>query len=157
MKEQDTFNRLVVQHRGLLFSVCHRYGRRGLDEDDLLQEVLVALWQRRDKLFSITIGPRQTAWMWRVARSTCVDLLRRTPPSYPPPDNYDPEDNTAPPAHNELHELIALLPEPDRSIVRLHLEGYGYSEIAKQTGLTKSNVGVRLSRAKERLRKELDN
>ena len=111
---------MVLRHRGLLFAVCRRYGRRGLDEDDLLQEVLMALWQRREQLLLISVAPKQAAWMWRVARSTCIDILRGTPPSYPLPEGYDkPEEDTTP--RRDLHEMIARLDEPDRTIVTLHM------------------------------------
>ena len=54
----------------------------------------------------------------------------------------------------QLHERIALLQEPDRSIVRLQLEGYSYEEIGQQLGMTEKNVSVRLVRIKEKIRKE---
>ena len=56
----------------------------------------------------------------------------------------------------ELHERIALLDEPDRSIVRLQLEGYDYKEIGERVGMTEKNVSVRLVRIKEKLRKSMD-
>ena len=154
MATNEGFNGIVLRHKGLLFAVCRRYARRGLDEDDLLQEVLVVLWERREQLMSIASTPQQASWMWRVARSTCVDLLRKEPPSYPVPENFDaPEEDTT--LHRDLHEQIALLPEPDRSIVTLHLEGYEYKEIGKELGMTKNNIGIRLMRIKERLKMEM--
>ena len=75
------------------------------------------------------------------------------PPSYPLPEGYDtPEEDTTP--RRDLHEMIARLDEPDRTIVTLHLEGYDYKEIGQRLGMSKNNIGVRLMRAKERLRKE---
>lgn len=50
-----------------------------------------------------------------------------------------------------LYGCIRKLRELDRSIVMLHLEGLSYDEIADTTGLTRSNVSVRLVRAKKRL------
>ena len=154
MATNEGFNGIVLRHKGLLFAVCRRYARRGLDEEDMLQEVLVVLWERREKLMSIASTRQQASWMWRVARSTCVDLLRKEPPSYPVPEKYDaPNEETT--LHRDLHELIALLPEPDRSIVTLHLEGYEYKEIGRKLGMTKNNVGIRLMRIKERLKMEM--
>ena len=141
----------MLRYRGLLFSVCRRYSRDGLTVDDLLQETTLALWSLREQLFSITLAPKQAAWIWRVARSTCIDLQRHTPPPSPLPDDYDtPDEDTT--LHDTLHELINLLPEPDRTIVTMHLKGYEYKEIGQEVGMTKNNVGVRLMRIKERLR-----
>lgn len=143
----------MLRYRGLLFSVCRRYSRDGLEVDDLLQETTLALWKLREQLFSITPAPKQAVWIWRVARSTCIDLQRKTPPPSPLPDDYDtPDEDHA--LHNALHELISKLPDPDRTIVTLHLEGYDYKEIGREVGMTKNNVGVRLMRIKEKLREQ---
>lgn len=153
MKGQDSFSETLLRYRGLLFSVCRRYSRDGLTVDDLLQEVTLTLWELRDKMMSITPAPRQAAWIWRVARSRCIDLQRSTPPPQPLPDDYDaPGEDLS--LHNTLHELIAQLEEPDRTIVTMHLEGYDYREIGRQVGMTKNNVGIRLMRIKEKLKQQ---
>lgn len=143
----------MLRYRGLLFSVCRRHQRDGLEVDDLLQEVSVRLWELREKLLAIEPAPKQAVWLWRVARSTCIDLQRRTPSPAPLPEGYDtPDEDTA--LHDTLHELIAQLPEPDRTIVTMHLEGYDYTEIGKAVGMTKNNIGVRLMRTKEKLKQQ---
>lgn len=144
----------MLRYRGLLFSVCRRYSCDGLTVDDLLQETMLTLWNLRKQLFGITLAPRQAAWIWRVARSTCIDLQRRRSNNITPlPDDYDtPADDTT--LHDTLHELIAQLPEPDRTIVTMHLEGYEYKEIGQRVGMTKNNVGVRLIRIKEKLKEQ---
>ncbi|MBR0170419.1 MAG: sigma-70 family RNA polymerase sigma factor [Bacteroidales bacterium] len=154
MKEQETFNEVMLRYRGLLFSVCRRYSSDGLEVDDLLQETVLTLWKQRERLFDITVAPKQAAWIWRVARSTCIDLQRTNRPTELLPEGYDPpeEDRSL---HIALHELIDQLPEPDHTIVTMHLEGYDYKEIGNYTGLSKNNVGVRLMRIKDRLRKEM--
>ena len=151
MKGHKTFNELILRYSRLLYYVCNRYSRDGLTADDLLQETTIALWQRREKLFSITSPPKQAAWIWRVARSRCIDLLRKNPQTQPLTKEYDKplEDNTL---HDELIELIELLEEPDRTIAKMHLQGYEYKEIARATGMTKDNVGIRLMRIKEKLK-----
>ena len=143
----------MLRYRGLLFSVCRRYSRDGLTVDDLIQETMLALWHLREKMLSIAPAPKQAAWIWRVARNRCIDLQRSTPPPSPLPEGYDTPDGDAT-LHDTLHELIAQLPEPDRSIVTLHLEGYDYKEIGRQVGMTKNNIGVRLMRIKEKLKQQ---
>ena len=154
MKDTKTFSELLLRYRGMLFSVCRRYSGDGLEVDDLLQETTLALWNLREQLFSITIAPKQAAWIWRVARSTCIDLRRKKSNDPAPlPDDYDaPEEDTM--LHDALHELINQLPEPDRTIVTMHLEGYEYKEIGQKTGMTKNHVGIRLMRIKEKLREQ---
>ncbi len=143
----------MLRHRGLIFAACNRYAKQGLTVDDLMQETMLAIWELREKLFSITLPPKQAAWIWHVARSTCIDLLRQTHPTEQLPEGFDlpVEDQSL---HNALHEYIALLPAPDRTIVTLHLEGYQYEEIGQRVGMTKNHVGVRLMRIKEKLREQ---
>lgn len=144
----------MLRYRGLLFSVCRRYSCDGLTVDDLLQETMLTLWNLRKQLFSITLTPKQAVWIWRVARSTCIDLQRRRSNNITPlPDDYDtPADDTT--LHDTLHELIDQLPEPDRTIVTMHLEGYEYKEIGHKTGLTKNHIGIRLMRIKDKLKQQ---
>jgi RNA polymerase sigma-70 factor (ECF subfamily) len=52
-----------------------------------------------------------------------------------------------------LHTLINRLDILEKSLVLLWLEDLSYDEIASITGLSASNVGVKLSRIKEKLKK----
>jgi RNA polymerase sigma-70 factor (ECF subfamily) len=50
-----------------------------------------------------------------------------------------------------LQRLVRELPFDDRRLILLHLEGLGTAEIEAVTGMTRSNVTVRLSRIRQRL------
>ncbi len=136
----------------MLFSLCRRFRHRGLDTDDLIQEATIALWRERGRLLALG-GVQQAAMTWKIARNAVIDALRRTEETEALPKGHDSadEDRTL---IEQLHERIALLPEPDRTIVRLQLEGYSYEEIGTQVGMTGKNVSVRLVRIKEKIRKE---
>jgi RNA polymerase sigma-70 factor (ECF subfamily) len=56
-----------------------------------------------------------------------------------------------------LHLLVRQLPFEDRRLVLLYLEGLSTAEIEVVTGLTRSNVTVRLSRIRQRLSDRLQN
>jgi RNA polymerase sigma-70 factor (ECF subfamily) len=55
-----------------------------------------------------------------------------------------------------LLQAIYNLNEIDKSIMLLYLEEKSYDEIAEIIGISKSNVGVRINRAKELLKKNLN-
>lgn len=57
---------------------------------------------------------------------------------------------------NQLYHAIRQLSEIDRAIVLLYLEEKSYSEIANIMGTNPNNIGVRIMRIKERLRKLLE-
>ena len=152
----------------MLYSICRRLSRRGADVEDLLQEVSLALWQNREKLMSIPAGPKQAAWVWRTAYNAAVDVLRRTKPTEPLSDHMEEldagsrrmsdesvQDYSRKTQIEELYEQIELLGEPDKTIVKMQLQGYNYKEIGDATGMTEKNVSVRLVRVKERLRQAM--
>lgn len=121
--------------------------------EDLLQEASVALWRNREQLMALAKGPQQAALVWKIARNAVIDDLRRTPDTESLPESYETESDDRTLLH-ELHERIALLTEPDRTIVKMQLEGYSYEEIAEVLEMTVKNVSVRLVRVKEKIRKE---
>lgn len=153
MTQEAPFEALLRRYRGLLFSLCRRYSRRGMEFDDLLQEASLALWRGRDMLLAMPVGVQQARLVWITARNAMVDVHRRTPPTEPLPQGYEPPGDDRSLIH-ELRERIALLDEDDRQLVELQLEGFSYAEIAQCTGLSEKNVSVRLVRIKERLRRD---
>lgn len=155
MRTKDPFDELLHRYRGLIFTLCSRFKHRGLDVDDLIQEASIALWRNREKLFSLG-SVQQAALTWKIARNAVIDALRRVEETDVLPEGHDIADDDRSLLH-ELHEQIGRLEEPDRSIVRMQLEGYSYEEIGNQLEMTEKNVSVRLVRAKEKLRKAMIN
>jgi RNA polymerase sigma-70 factor (ECF subfamily) len=56
-----------------------------------------------------------------------------------------------------LRRAVHALPVAYRQVITLTLEGMGYGEIADVLGISESNVGARLSRARQMLREALEN
>lgn len=150
---QDPFETMLQRHRGLLFSLCRRFSQKGLEVDDLLQEATLALWRDRERLLSLP-AIQQAALTWKIGRNAMIDSLRRMKETEALPEEYEAAEEDRSLLH-ELHERIALLAEPDRTIVKLQLEGYNYEEIGQQVGMTEKNVSVRLVRIKDKLRKSM--
>lgn len=150
-RKPDSFEELLHRYRGLLFTLCSRFRHRGLDAEDLFQEATIALWRNRDRLMALG-SVQQTALTWKIARNAVIDALRHIEDAETLPEHTDEADED----HSlikELHEQINRLDEPDRSIVRLQLEGYSYEEIGAKLEMSVKNVSVRLVRAKEKLKK----
>ena len=151
MRPQEPFETLLHRYRGLIYSLCKRYARRGVEVDDLIQDSSIAIWRVHEKILPLP-QVQQAALVWKIARNAIIDTLRRTNETDVLPEGYDEEaqDLTL---VNELHEQIDQLEEPDRTIVRMQLEGYSYEEIGKALNITEKNVSVKLVRIKEKLRK----
>ena len=54
-----------------------------------------------------------------------------------------------------LQQWVAALGELDKALMILYLEERSYREIAEILGITETNVGTKLGRLKERLKKQL--
>lgn len=152
---KDPFEEMLHRYRGMLFTLCSRFRHRGLDTDDLIQEAAIALWRARERLLPLGVGVQQAALVWKIARNAAIDALRRTDETEELPEGLEMQVDDRTLIH-DLHEQIDHLDEPDRSIVRMQLEGYSYEEISKTLGMTEKNVSVRLVRVKERLRKAMN-
>lgn len=154
VRTKDPFDEMLHRYRGLLFTLCSRFRHRGLETDDLIQEASIALWRNRERLLALG-NIQQAALTWKIARNAVIDALRHYEDTEEMPQGYDEvaEDRTL---VNELHEQIERLGEPDRTIVKMQLEGYSYEEIGQSLAMTEKNVSVRLVRTKEKLRQMIN-
>ncbi len=154
MEKEPTpdFERLVMEHKSTIYSVCYMFTETKMEADDLFQEVLISLWQGMDS-FRGDAGLR--SWVYRVSMNTCISYKRKkrikTSPIELSHDIADGESSTGKQA-KMLHERISKLEPFDRAIVLLWLEDMSYDEIAAIVGISSKAVGVRLVRIKEKLK-----
>ena len=100
----------------------------------------------------------RTAWVYRIAINTAITGLRRRSrqPTHVPLEAA--ADVVSPPTAvgsdpraDMLYRVIRRLSDVDRALVMCYLDDLSYREIADVLGLSETNVGARLSRAKTRL------
>ncbi len=126
------------------------YAPQGMVED-YYQEVLCNLWQSFDEFDGRS---KRSTWIYRVALYTCISFVRRKQPasislSF---DLSNEEDTALKEQVEELRAVINRLGHIDRALIMLWLDGYSYEEMAEVTGLTQSNVAVKLMRAKNKIK-----
>jgi len=56
----------------------------------------------------------------------------------------------------QANEILELLKEPDRLLLRMVVEGYDLNEISEKLGLSYGNAAVRLHRIRNHLRNYLE-
>ncbi len=134
--------------------VCYMFSQDEEDIKDLFQEVLINLWKGFD-----SFGGRSNlnTWVYRVSLNTCISYQRKENRRRGQSLDFDIDMSTTDDSDTEqiemLHSRISRLRPFDRAIVLLWLEGISYDEIAGIVGITPKNVGVRLFRIKEELKK----
>lgn len=153
MNAQDEAKRLVETYTPLIMRIGYTYLKSVDDAEDICQETLFKLVERREPFAS---AEHERAWVVRVAINACKNMLgsaaRRR--------NVDLDAVGEPvareaPQHPVL-DAVRDLPEAYREVVLLHYsEGYKIREIAQMTGKTRHAVAKNLSRAREMLRSAL--
>ena len=148
--KEELFCDVVHAHRNIIYKVCYIYAPKGMIED-YYQEVLINLWQSFDQFEGRS---KHSTWIYRVALYTCISFIRRKEPASISLtfDLSTDEDSTLKEQLEELRSIISRLGHIDRALIVLWLEGYAYDEIAEITGLTRSNVAVKLMRAKDKIK-----
>lgn len=149
--KEQLFLDVVYANRNIIYKVCYIYAPKGMIED-YYQEVLCNLWQSFDKFEGRS---KYSTWIYRVALYTCISYIRRKQPatislSF---DISSEEDSSLREQLEELHSIISRLGHIDRALIILWLDGYSYEDMAEVTGLTESNVAVKLMRAKNKIKK----
>ena len=150
--EKD-FSRIVKQHKSTIYTVCYMFSKDADEVNDLFQEVLINLW----KGFSSFQGRSDlSTWICRVSLNTCISCERKkkldTVPLSMEINLFEDQDEDSQQIQL-LHKRIHQLKPFDRAIVLLWLENLSYEEIGAIVGITAKNVGVRLYRIKEELKK----
>jgi RNA polymerase sigma-70 factor (ECF subfamily) len=156
---QNAFEVLVEEHKRILYKISHAYCRNPDDRDDLVQEMAVQLWR---SFPSFDGRCRFSTWMYRVALNVAISFWRRertrTRHVVASGENLL-ESAEAAGAENEdirsLYRFIGDLDPLHRALALLYLDGNSYQEIAEVLGITESNVGTRIGRLKQRMKREL--
>ncbi len=146
-----SFENVYNTYWSKVFRVCMGYVNDYAMAQDLAQETFITVWQQLPKFRNeSSIG----TWIFRIASNTCLRQLQknqRFQKSELPYDLKAEESTSLEPQLEFLYRCISELPETDRIIVSLELEGVKQSEIAKIVGLSEVNIRVKIHRIKANL------
>lgn len=153
------FLKIISNYQGILHKVNLVYFKSKADREDNLQEIIYQLWKSFPSLKNKkSLG----SWIYAVSIHTSISNLKKSArieyrESIPEltDSNSFLNNLTNSESLNQLLNAIYNLDEINKSIMLLYLEEKSYEEIAEILGITKSNVGVRISRAKELLKQNL--
>jgi RNA polymerase sigma-70 factor (ECF subfamily) len=159
--KQAEFDALIREHRGIPFKVASAYARTPEDRQDLVQEIVAQVWRAYPHYDP---ARRFSTWMYRIALNVAISLRRNTmlrERHVAPMDTAALEAMSGraadEPDHRlrDLYRVIDALDDFNRALIVLYLEGYDHRDIGEILGLTETNVATRLSRLKQRLRREV--
>jgi RNA polymerase sigma-70 factor (ECF subfamily) len=159
-ESEQRFDRLLAEYGAGLARVAGSYTNSVSDRDDLVQEIALAVWQALPR-FRGECSER--TFLYRIAHNRAISHLAsgrqraETEPVEVPDRAPSVEAKLAREQQGErLQHAVRRLPVLYRQVVTLILEGMEYGEIAQILGISESNVGARLTRARQMLRELLE-
>ena len=170
--DKAAFARLVEKHKQSVYGLCYRLlgtQTSGDEARDAAQEAFVRAYTG---IGAFDARQPFAAWVLRIARNHCIDLLRRRRPTLQL-QAEDPETGAAPEladryarsgeqavqeeeAQRDLDRAIAALPPRYREVIALfHVQHLSYAEIAEAMGVPMGTVMTWLHRARKELKAKL--
>jgi len=159
---KQTFNSIFHQYRDKILRLCYSY----LDDrnflEDVFQDILTAIWVG---LPDFREESGYGTWVYRITVNTIFLFNRREKRKRSERISDQMVDRSVAELENKIHQEkkleqlyreVARLDEVDRIIMGLYLEGQKYEEIGKILGLSSNHVGVKISRIKEKIKKQLE-
>ncbi len=156
------YERIFAAYGAALMRLTAGYESLPQAREDLLQEILLALWKA---LPHFRGDCSEKTFVFRVAHNRCLTHVWRR--ARQPASETDVDDRPAPERNPEAQAIdktrrekllagIRTLPVNYRQVITLALEELAPAEIAAVLGITENNVAVRLNRARKALRSILE-
>lgn len=156
----DFYRSSILPFAAIIIKICRAYTNSQEDFEDYYQEVCLQIWRSKDNFKGTS---EWSTWVYRISLNVCLTLLKKKKhrhqyfASDSLPDEVSIENRAfSDEALNKLYDAIRHLSEVDRAVILLYLDEKTYQEIADITGTNANNIGVRIKRIKERLKKLLD-
>jgi RNA polymerase sigma-70 factor, ECF subfamily len=154
------FLELLQENRPKILKICRVYAWDRTDQDDLYQEILFQIWRTLPNLREDRFA---NTWLYRIALNTALSFVRKDKsrrarvtvcddnqlhevPDHLPSHDPDKNEQLA-----QMFKAISRLDGLEKAVITLFLEDLSYEQIAAVMGITESNVGVMLHRAKKKL------
>ena len=150
---------LLESHRAFLAYLQRRVGSRALAED-ILQEAFARNFDKVETLPDEAVIP----WFYRTLRNAAIDYYRRQSTTDKALEAFAKEMETTEQPNEEIHVEICtcvtklaetLKPEYAEALRAIEVKGVSVKAFAAENGLSPSNAGVRVFRAREALRKRV--
>lgn len=159
MDKKEDFVQIIKLHEGIIYKITAVYCNSAEDQKDLYQEIVYQLWKSYD---SFRGEAKISTWLYRIALNTSIAYINqekrrgsRVPIDLELLNIAVEQDSLLMERLNSLYAAIKKLNTAEKGIILLFLEGNSYEEIAAITGFTKTNIGTRLGRIKEKLRSQI--
>lgn len=152
------FKNDVLIYKDQMFRLALRILKNEEDANDIVQDSLLKLWDKRKVLSDIR---NIKSFSMTMVRNACIDLIRKHKPLtdkeqfiLQKTDELSPEKKLVVSDQLQMvRNIIDQMNDQQREIIQLReIEGLDYDEISEITGLTVNNLRVIISRARKEIR-----
>ena len=163
MNYELSFRNNILPLKNELYRLALRITMNAADAEDVVQETMMKVWNRRDQWDQIE---SIEAFCLTICRNLSLDKVRRMDnqaqsldAAYDPKDQHvasNPEEQAIQSDRIRLvRQLINQLPEKQRSCMQLRdMEGKSYKDIATILDITEEQVKVNIFRARQTIREK---
>jgi RNA polymerase sigma-70 factor, ECF subfamily len=156
-RNKDQFLNIIENNIGIILKISRAYTKSVQDKEDLINDITLELWKSFERFKG---DSKLSTWIYRVAINTSMNFNRKKRNEKldftadfrqfenlnwitEPPDSSNSE---------ILYQCIDELNQFNKAIILLYLDGNSHEEISAITGISKTNVGTRISRIKEQIK-----
>ena len=151
--DKAAYTQLVKVYSGRIFAICLGMLGNPHDAEDAAQQTFLKGFMEIGRLHN---PERLGAWIRRIARNVCLDVMRRRRPRVVSMPLYEHDAPNGAEDYSRLEAALAELSERYRvPLLLFYFDGRSTKSIAEALGLTQGVVQTRLSRARKQLRELL--
>ncbi|MES2653707.1 MAG: RNA polymerase sigma factor [Bacteroidota bacterium] len=148
----ESYLQKIESHKGIILKVVNLYADDFDDRKDLYQEIVLQSFSAYARFQG---NSKFSTWLYRISLNVALTYLSKRKKISTIKSTVLAEDYVEPVELSEradfLYRAIKQLPEIDRSIIMLHLDGFDNTEISEMIGITRGNANVKLHRIKQQL------
>lgn len=160
MQNQDKavlFQEIAEKHQAIFFKVARTYCQDEEERQDLVQEILLQVWQALPKYNEQF---KMSTWLYRISLNVAISFYRKNAVRKSKTSPLTEQSATLPEtdrtekdqALHLLEQFINELKELDKALILLYLEDRSHAEIAEILGISLSNVSTKAARIKDKLK-----
>ena len=159
--DATAFTELVDRHKDNAFTLAFRITGNREEAEEIAMDAFVKVYR---SLGNFRNDSRFTTWLYRIVQNEAISALRKRTPETAPLDetlveNYSEDEiheNVSTLDENQQQQLICsalekLPPEDSMLITLFYMDDLSVGEISEITGLSQSNIKVRLHRTRKKL------
>jgi RNA polymerase sigma-70 factor (ECF subfamily) len=157
----QAFSVLVEKYQNMVYSLALKLLKKPEEAEELAQDTFVKAYQKID---SYEGKSKFSTWLYSITYNACISELRKRRVEFASLDDRQISDQDEMKMHDYYRETkkedqekylnlaLAKLPDDDQVLVTLYYyENQSMDEISLITGLTVSNIKVKIHRARKRM------